>query len=196
LQADRWLDNGWLVQEAEVDPDPPHEGERDSYRRELEDQAGVSSWCLSWRMITDGPEAFWDVAPASIVAGGQSGVKYHFTIAKDQVRFLRDPYIPLVFADIDPAIPHTYRLELRGSGSYRFSIDGSEIDAGVPEGPYPTDDSFIVFGATASIEASTTRWDYIEFGPLEPTPIPTVSEWGFTIMTLLVLSAGTIVFRK
>jgi hypothetical protein len=27
-------------------------------------------------------------------------------------------------------------------------------------------------------------------------PIPTVSEWGFTIMTLLVLAAGTIVFRK
>ena len=117
-------------------------------------------------MLTDGPEAFGAIAPASIVAGGQSGVNYHFTIARDQVRLIRDSQLPFIFADIDPAIPHLYRLELQGSDSYRFSIDGIEIDAGVPEGAYPTDDSFLVFGATAAIEASTTRWDYIRFGAI------------------------------
>ena len=33
-------------------------------------------------------------------------------------------------------------------------------------------------------------------GPGQPVPIPTVSEWGMATMTLLLLSAGTLVFRR
>jgi hypothetical protein len=197
-QADRWIDNGWLVQYAEVQPDPPYEGEKDFYRRELDDHAGLPTWYLEWVMETDGPEAFWDVAPASIVASGTSGVSYHFTIAEDQVRLRRDAYIPLVFADLTPGEPHVFRLELRNTGdtgTYVFTVNGEVIDAGVAEAYYPGDDSFIVFGAKASIEASTTRWDYVEFGRLD-NPIPTVSAWGVVVMSLLVLTAGTLVFGR
>ena len=196
--ADRWLEDGWLVQYAEVQPDPPYEGEQDFYRRELDDHAALPTWCLEWVMQTDGPEAFWDVAPACIVASGTSGVLYHFTIAEDQVRLKRDSYIPLVFADLTPGEAHVFRLELRNTGdtgTYVFTINGEVIDAGAAEGCYPSDDSFIVFGARGAIEASETRWDYIEFGPLD-NPIPTVSAWGVVVMSLLVLTAGTLVFRR
>jgi hypothetical protein len=197
--ADRWIDDGWLVQYAEiVDPGPPAEGERDSYRRELDDQAAVPAWYLEWVVVTDGPEAFSATAPACIAAGGQSGVLYHFTIAEDEVRFVRDPYVPLVFADLTPGEPHVFRLELRNAGdtgTYVFTINGEVIDAGVGEGHYPTDDSSLVFGARAAIEASETRWDYIEFGRLD-NPIPTVSAWGVVVMSLLVLTAGTLVFGR
>jgi hypothetical protein len=74
--------------------------------------------------------------------------------------------------DIEPGIPHTYRLELFGSEFYSWSIDGQIIDAGVPEGAYPTSDSAIVFGARAAIEDSTTRWDYIRLGVIpEPSAL-------------------------
>ena len=66
--SDRWLEGGWFVQYADIaDPGPPEEGEQDFYRRELDDLPGVPMFFLEWRMLTDGPEAFWAVAPASIV---------------------------------------------------------------------------------------------------------------------------------
>jgi hypothetical protein len=169
-QADRWIDNGWLVQSAEIAViGPPEEGERDFYRRELADQAGSGDWYLEWVMWTDGPQAFASVSPAVIAAGGTSGVLYQLTVAEDRIRLLRDATLPLVFADIEPGLAHTYRLELHGSESYAFSIDGTVIDAGIPEGPYPTSDSRITFGASAAIEGSATRWDYIRFGVI-PEP--------------------------
>jgi hypothetical protein len=36
----------------------------------------------------------------------------------------------------------------------------------------------------------------ISFSLEEVPPIPTVSEWGLIIMTLLLLTAGTVLFRR
>ena len=83
------------------------------------------------------------------------------------MQLLRDPHIPILFFDIDPEVPHTYRLELQ-PGTYTVYIDGEIVDAGVSEGPYPTADSTIVFGARAAIEASVTRWNFVRLG-LIPT---------------------------
>ena len=94
------------------------------------------------------------------------GIHYHFTIADDQVRFLRDPSVPIVWVDIEAGVPHTYRLELYGLELYVWCIDGEVVDSGVPEGPYPTSDSFIVFGAKAAGRPTTTRWDYIRYGTI------------------------------
>ncbi|MEE9297334.1 MAG: hypothetical protein V3W34_20530 [Phycisphaerae bacterium] len=164
--ADRWLEHGWLVQALVVLPCPPECTTRDFYRRQLEDQAGDAVWFLEWVMVTDGPQAFGAVAPASIVAAGHSGVLYHFTIAVDRIAFKRGSQFPLVFADLEPG-PHVFRLELHNtppSRTYIFTIDGELIDAGVAEGPYPVNSSFIVFGASAAIEDSITRWNYVRFG--------------------------------
>lgn len=167
LQGDRWLEDGWLFQEVDILPDPPFEGERDSYRRNIPDLAGTATdnFFLEWVVETNGPEAFGAVAPCSMVAAGQSGVLYHFTIARDEVRLLRDFQIPLLFFDIEPNMPHTYRLELQ-PGTYTVYIDGDIVDAGVSEGPYPSDNSFVVFSATGAIETSVTKWDFVRLGVL------------------------------
>ncbi len=170
--AERWLDAGWLFQAPIVLPCPPKCWTQDYYRRKLTDQSGLSSWHLAWVMVTDGPQAFGAVAPAVIVAGGTSGLLYHFTIAKDRARLIRGSQFPIVFADLEEGVPHLFRLELRNTpppGTYLFTIDGEVIDEGVAEGFYPTDDSRITFGASAAIEDSVTRWDFVRFGRI-PDP--------------------------
>ena len=164
--ADRWIEDGWFIQYAEiVDPGPLYVPEDDFYRRYIPDLAGASTFFVEWRMDTDGPrEGIPDVAPAAFVVSGRLGVYYHFTLAEDQVLFLRDPYIPSVWVDIDPDVPHTYRLELWGDELYLWYIDGQVADSGVPEGPYPTSDSVIGLGARAAGGPITARWDYVRFG--------------------------------
>ncbi len=169
---DRWLDRGWLHFRCEQTVPSNCAGEDDFYRWDLEAFDGVPRFFGQWRLITDGPRSMIvAVAPASFVAGGRSGVSYHFTIARDQVRFLRDPYVPTVWADIKEGAPHTYRLELYGEHWYEWIIDDVVADAGVPKGPYPTEDSVISFGARASCHPSTTAFDYIRFGVPEEEPV-------------------------
>ena len=169
--ADRWLDDGWLVQQADiVHAGPPQETEDDFYRHSLAAFAGIEAFFVEWRMETDGPrEGFPAVAPAALAAAGNMGIWYHFTIAEDQVCFARDPSVPILFVDIEPGVPHTYRLEVFGDQFYTWRIDGELVDYGIPEGPYPTSDSVILFGARAAIETITARWDYIRFGEV-PEP--------------------------
>ena len=163
---DRWIEDGWFVQYAEiVGPGPPEVPEDDYYRRYIADFAGASTFFVEWRMETDGPrEGIPAVAPACLTASGRMGIYYHFTIAEDQVLFRRDPYVPSVWVDIEPEVAHTYRLEMYGEESYLWYIDGQLVDSGIPEGPYPTSDSVIVFGACAAGRTITAEWDYIRFG--------------------------------
>ncbi len=123
-------------------------------------------------MDTDGPRTeIVEVAPAYFVASGQRGIRYHFTIAEDQVRFLRGLPYPLVFVDIQPNVPHLYRLEVYGKYWFEWMIDGKVYSAGVPPKTYPTADSFIVWGNLSAQEPNTTRWDYIYYGVPEEPPI-------------------------
>ena len=99
--ADRSIEDGWLVQNTVLLPCPPACTTQDFYRYELDDLAGVDSFFLEWEVMTDTPPVFSDVAPASIVAGGNSGTSYHFTIGNDEIRFIQDTDLPLVFVDIE-----------------------------------------------------------------------------------------------
>ncbi len=170
---DRWLESGLLFLHCEVfNPPPQCEGEDEYYRWSLKDFNQVGRFFAEWRLITDGPRSeIVAVAPASFVAGGRSGVSYHFTIARDQVRFLRDPYVPTVWVDIKDGVPHTYRLELYGERWYEWVIDDVVADAGVPKGPYPTEDSVIQWGAAAACHDSTTAFDFVRFGVPEEDPV-------------------------
>jgi len=197
-QAERFIENCWLVQTPIiVEQGPPVVGQRDFYRRELADMAGSAVWVLTWRMETDGPLAIGAVAPASVAAGGQSGILYHFTIGEDQLAFQRDPDIPIVVVDYEPSV-HVFELRLQNDidpPTFQFLMDGKIIDSGPALGPYPSKDSSIVFGTRAAIEGNMTRWDYIAMW--NPNgQIPAVSEWGVVGMAALLLTTATLAFRR
>lgn|GEM_PF-6250735 len=168
--AERWLANGWLFQHAEPTPEPCQEA--DAYRRSLKDFTNVRRFFCEWVVETDGPRSeIVEVAPASFVAGGQRGIHYHFTIARDQVRFLHDAPFPTVFVDISPNKPHEFRLDVYGAYWFEWAIDGKTRAAGVPPKTYPTADSFIVWGNRSAQHPNTTRWDYIYYGVPEEPPV-------------------------
>jgi hypothetical protein len=154
-----------LVQYAEiVDPGPPEWPEQDYYEQSLPAYSNIESLFLEWRTETDGSrEGIPAVAPAVITASGRMGIGYHFTIARDQVRFI-DSDLTVLYVDIEPGLAHTYRLELRSDASYMWFIDGTIVDTGPAPGPYPTDDSVVVFGASAAGGPITASWDYVRFG--------------------------------
>jgi len=186
-RSDRHLSDGWFVQTPRiVETNGFDHGQDDFYVHALASFADANTFFLEWRMDTTGlREEMFDVAPAVIVLGGISGVNYHITIARDQVLFRRDPRLPSVWVDIAPGVPHDYRLELYGAELYELYIDGSLIDAGVPEGAYPTEDSRATFGARSTYVDSVTRWDYIRFGTI---PEPATG--------LLLLSGAAVVLLR
>ena len=165
--ADRSLEDGWLVQYAEIIPQKPpllDISEDDVYRRLIAEFTGTNEFFVEWRLQTDGPrEGFPNVSPAALVVSGTSRAFYHFTIANDQARYI-DADLTVRLFDIIPDVPHIYRLELFGTESYRWLIDGQVVFEGIPAGPYPTADSKIVFGARAAGQPITARWDYIRYG--------------------------------
>lgn len=164
---DRRIDRGWLVQHVEVDCGGPPGGDADRYIRSLKESAGETEFFFELRMQTDGDRSeIIGTAPASFVTADLFGVSYHFTMARDQVRFIRDNFLPLIFAEIDPDAPHTYRLELFGAELYAWYIDGQVVDSGVPEGAYPTPTGVLAWRARAWFLDSTTRWDYVRYGTI------------------------------
>src|SRR5712672_449467 len=55
-QSGRWLADGSLVQYSQQVPSGQvTEEQADSYRRDLPDQAGLPTWFLQWRVITNTP---------------------------------------------------------------------------------------------------------------------------------------------
>jgi len=183
--ADRYLADGWLVQ-TPLALEGNNWGQDDFYAYSLAPFDGADAFFLEWRMDTTGlREEMFDVAPASIVLGGYRGVLYHFTIARDQVLFRQFSLDHNVRYDIAPDVPHDYRLELYGEERYELYIDGDLIDAGVPEGAFPTEDSVLKFGARATYVDSTTRWDYIRFGTI---PEPATG--------ILLLCASAVLLRR
>ncbi len=165
----RWLDSGWLFQHAE--PRFQRCQEVDRYDRSIKDFSGAGRFYAEWVVETDGPrDEIVEVAPAFFVAGGQRGIHYHTTIARDQVRFMHDFHVPPLFVDIRPDMPHLYRLAVYGPYWFEWMIDGKVYSAGVPPKTYPTADSVIVWGNRSAEDPNTTAWDWIEYGvPEEPS---------------------------
>jgi len=167
LDADRQINNGWFEQDADLGvwaPEPI--GETDVYQRSISEFVGAPTFFVECRVVTDVPSELFDVSgvATAIVAGGRSGVHYHFTLTDERVRLIRSNFLPITFASIDAAIPHVYRLELYGAELYVWSIDGQVVDAGVPEGAYPAESSVLVWGARHDLYDNTTRWDYVRYG--------------------------------
>jgi hypothetical protein len=163
----RYLADGVLVQDVEVACGGPPGGDIDSYRRYIDDFVGIDPFFMEWRVETDGDQSeIVGVAPCAIVAGSFGTVQYHFTISRDLVRFNRDIFEPLLFFDIEPEVPHTYRVELYGDETYIVFIDGLVVDTGVPAGSYPSAVPVIAWRARAVFLDTTTRWDYIRFGQM------------------------------
>ncbi len=173
---ERYLEAGWLVQHVQFGHCSPDEGgELDRYFHSLIELTGATSFFLEWKSYSDGPsEEIIYVAPSNITASSNSGaIENHFTISTDQARYIRDvDEIPHVFVDIEPDIPHVYRLEYQntGAGWYAWTVDGVLIDEGIPEGPFPGSSPIFhgvtTFRAKSWLTSSTTRWHYIREGEI------------------------------
>ena len=162
-----WADDGRLFQRVEFCPeyDPP-EGQQFDYTRSLAAFSGSPAFFVEWRVQTDGDRSELPfTAPAALVVGNNS-VSYHFTIADDEIRVIRDNSLPILYVDIEPGVAHTYRVELYARAWYVWYIDGWAVDSGVPETHYPAlaPDSVINTRAKAQFVESTTVWDYIRWG--------------------------------
>jgi len=167
VDADRWLENGWLRHYTDLGAWAPGPiGEQDFYRRSISEFVGAPTFFVECRVVTDVPSELFDVSgvATAIVAGGRSGVHYHFTLTDERVRLIRSNFLPITFASIDAAIPHVYRLELHGAELYVWSIDGQVVDAGLPEGAYPAESSVLIWGTSHDEYDNTTRWDYVRYG--------------------------------
>jgi hypothetical protein len=170
--AERSLENGWFVQFVDLpDGSPGPFGNAEFYRRALADFGGEETFFVEWHVETDAPSSILDSSgtPVAVSAFGTAAANYHFTITDARVQVWRSNFLPILFVDIEPGVSHTYRLELCGQplcgeNQYAWHIDNRLGDSGVAEGPYPNDDSVLIWGAQHYEFDNTTRWDYIRFG--------------------------------
>ncbi len=128
---------------------------------------GSAEFFIEWRLYADGDSSeITGTAPASLVATSDTGgIQYHFTIARDQARLIRDNFLPIVYVSMNSGLPHTHRLELRGQTSYVWYIDGRIVDSGIPEGAFPGSDADrLSFRAKSEYLDNTVWWDYIRYG--------------------------------
>jgi len=144
-------------------------GDQAFYNRSIGEFAGAPTFFAEWRMQTDAPASLLDTfqIPTGFVLSG-NGIFYHFVFSDTEALFLRfdlsfDRY------PIEPGIMHTYRIELFGEDLYRFLVDGSLVDSGVPDGPYPTIASEIIWGGEFDVPGHTDHWDYVTYGAI-PEP--------------------------
>ena len=143
-------------------------GVLDAYRRAIAGFADAATFFVQWRVQTDAPASSLDSShiPVVVSAGGNSYAFYHTTITDARVQLFRDTFIPLVFVDVEPGVPHTYRLEVYGDEWYAWYIDGEVVDSGAPVGWYPTDSSSLIWGVRHEGFDATTRWQYLRYGTI------------------------------
>ncbi len=139
-------------------------GGRESYLLWLTDFNGVPRFFSEFRVLTDGDRSeIPGGAPTVVAMSCFCAVNYHVTVARDLVKFLRDVDLPIWLIDIEPGVPHTYRIELHPD-RYAFYIDGDVADEGVPEGPFPAHDSRISWRGRSWYLPCHNAWDYIRYG--------------------------------
>lgn len=164
--AERWVQNGWFFQSVNLPPgwNGPH-GDADFYRISLDQFAGIDVFFVEWRTATNNPNWLLDLSAVPVVvSAGGSGAVYHTTITTDEVQLYRRTWIPLVFVEIIPNVPHVYRLELRGTDSYAWFIDGILVEAGIPLSSYPDTSASLIWGAGREYVDATTAWDFVRAG--------------------------------
>ncbi len=162
---DRSIQGSWFRQTLAVgECAPPPSGDRDSYTRSLESLDGATAFFLEFRLQTDGDRSEIPYgAPCLMVLASDGPAFYHITIARDLVKFARDVDLPMLFIEIEPGVPHTYRIELYPD-RYAFYIDTYSIDEGVPAGPFPAYDPRIAWRGKSAYLPCHNAWDYIRYG--------------------------------
>ena len=169
----QWTVDGLLFQEVPLCEDIPGSGAILDHFRNIENLEGLTSWFAEWRMMTTGiSEEIPFVAPAALVVHDGNGMTYHFTIANDRVRFIRDLALPILYFDVEPGM-RTFRVELFGvdlGETYVVYIDGEIIDSGEAEGPFynPPWTAQTEFRAKSNLVPSVSTWDYIRWGEIPP----------------------------
>ncbi len=167
LDAERRIEDGWLVQVIRRYGEGESNGQFDGYRYPLAEFAGADRFYAEWRLISDGRKSeLVGAAPAGASFAGDLGISYHFTIARDRMCFIRHLRWPILYFDLDDGVSHVHRVELLGEHWYAYLIDGKVMDAGRPDGAYPTEDSRMIWWANTYLHESTARWDYLEFGEM------------------------------
>jgi hypothetical protein len=169
-ETERWIDEGWLFRNVQLcDGCPGPSGPSDTYRGLLTQYADVTEFFVEVVLETTGEADFIHTSPSGFVITNHLGASYYFVIGNDQVQFRRFA-VPFVEIDIEPRVPHRYRLELYGDVSYVLFIDDELVDDGVPEAEFfPGFNPQIAFWASYYGEEHITRLDYIRFGPI-PAP--------------------------
>lgn len=111
MDAERWIDGGWLFQDIDVGMwgGGPHEGEQDFYALYLAQFVG-ETFFIEWRVETDAPASEINGTRGAVAVLEGSGILYHFTMVEDRVRFIRGSEFPIIYADLVPGVPHDYRL--------------------------------------------------------------------------------------
>ncbi len=164
----QWVDDGWFFQHVELCPGyPPPGGQNGSYTRSLTEYIGTPEWFIEWvvQTDTDRSELPWGGGPR-VSAWSYGAVNYRFSMAGDQAKLNRDNTLPIIFVDIQPGVPHTYRLELYTDQLYIWYIDSVIVDSGVPEGTYPSFNPGMNFRNKAGFLPNTCKWDYIRYGTI------------------------------
>ncbi|MFQ5463935.1 MAG: hypothetical protein ACE5E5_15085 [Phycisphaerae bacterium] len=157
--------DGGLVYTVDICPTQPPFGQQIDYRIHISEFIGVPEMFFEWRSESTGDRTELNfTAPSSFVMADGGGVKYHFTIASDQIRYIRDDNDPWVYIDITPNAPHTFRVELFDVDWFTVFIDGVVVDEGIPEGTLMQFDPRISFRAKAQFVASKTTWEYMRWG--------------------------------
>ncbi len=161
---ERWIEDGWFhqdVQHLRCDP----LSDTDAYFRGLGEFDGVATFFIELRIEADGDRAEIPFGgPAGLGLGSFGPVGYTFFIARDQLKFTQDGFHVILFVDIEPGVPHTFRLELFGDEAYRLFIDDGLVLFGVPGGRYPSNTPSITWLARSRNLDSHVRWDYIRYG--------------------------------
>jgi len=160
-----WNEDGWYHQVLNLEACPPGPGGgRDSYRRSLQSLNGAAPFFTEFRVQTDGDRSeIPGGAPTVLAMSNNAGVIYHITVSRDLVKFARDVDLPIWFIEIEPGVPHTYRIELY-QDRYAFYIDAYLLDDGVVEGPFPAYESLITWRGRSWYLPCHNAWDYIRYG--------------------------------
>jgi hypothetical protein len=160
-----WTQGGWYHQQLDLGGcEPPGGGGADVYRRSLEPFNGTTPFFAEFRVETDGDRSeIPGGAPALLAIGCSCPVIYHITVSRDLVQFFRAADLPVWFIEIEPGVPHTFRIELYPD-RYGFYIDGYVIDEGIPEGPFPAYDSRISWRGRSWYLPCHNAWDYLRYG--------------------------------
>lgn len=167
LDVDRWLDEGWFYQFADLGAwAPPPFGENDAYQRSLAPFAATPNFFIEWRVLTNVPISDLEGTPTVVSAAGDSTALYHVTITNGRLRFYRDNFKVIFYYDYEPDLPHTFRVEIHNTNEYCLFLDGICIQSGTSVAPYPVEGAVLLWATRYYLTDNTTKWDYLRYGKL------------------------------